>query len=111
MVVLGDHPARDTFLGSVSALSATNAGWRSLSSSVHSRKSIATTTRGPSQRQAAILSAVIPVPHRPFDLSGRFVNGHSVTSSFAKLVNRACLDAGVKPARTLPAYLRSRPSK
>lgn len=68
-----------------------------------------TTIRGFSQRHAAILSAVIPVPQRPFDASGRFENGHSAASSFAMALKSACLDAGLKPAlSTVSATVKPR---
>jgi hypothetical protein len=99
------HDSRPTSPARLSVLTPTKDGCRSRSSSVHSKNSIATTMCGFNQRQTFSFSAVIPVPQRPFDASGRFENRHSAASSFEKPLNSACLDAEVKPARILAAYL------
>jgi hypothetical protein len=67
-------------------LSATNEGCRNrLPQSIVERplqKLDRDDERGLSYSHAAIFSAVIPAPKRPFDTSGRLENGHSGVSSF-----------------------------
>src|ERR1700722_19734237 len=101
------HPSREMSLADISLLSATNEGWRKRLSSVHSRKSIATTVRGLSQQHCAIFSAVMPEPQRPFVASGKLENEHSGVPSFENRAKTSRLDAGVNPARTLAAYFSS----